>query len=110
MIKSATVSARIDERIKSEAEEIFHQLGIPVSAIINTLCHQIIIQKAIPFPMTLISPPPTLDGMIKEPLDAKLQQSYKHATPVRDARFKMYLLTLKRSMPKGILDKASGGN
>lgn len=63
MIKSATVSARIDENIKSEAEGILQQLGIPVSVVINTLYHQIIIQKAVPFPMTLSSRPSTLESM-----------------------------------------------
>ncbi len=79
MIKSATVSARIDENVKSEAEDILQQLGIPVSVVINTLYHQIIIQKAVPFPMTLTSRPSTLEGMTKEQLDAKLQHSYEQA-------------------------------
>lgn len=79
MIKSATVSARIDENVKSEAEDILQQLGIPVSVVINTLYHQIIIQKAVPFPMTLTSRPSTLEGMTKEQPDAKLQHSYEQA-------------------------------
>lgn len=89
MIKNATVSARIDESVKQEAEAILQQLGIPVSVVINTLYHQIIIQKAVPFPMTLASPPSTLEGMTKEQLDAKLQHSYqqaisRHGRPLED--------------------------
>ncbi|MBR1861345.1 MAG: type II toxin-antitoxin system RelB/DinJ family antitoxin, partial [Lachnospiraceae bacterium] len=34
MVKNATVSARIDEDIKIQAEDILHQLGIPVSVLI----------------------------------------------------------------------------
>ena len=79
MSKSATVSARIDESVKSEAEEILQQLGIPVSVVINTLYHQIIIQKAIPFPMTITSRPSKLESMTKEQLSAKLQHSYEQA-------------------------------
>ena len=79
MIKSATVSARIDENVKSEAEDILQQLGIPVSVVINTLYHQIIIQKAIPFPMTLSPRPSTLEGLTKDQLNAKLQHSYDQA-------------------------------
>lgn len=79
MIKSATVSARIDESVKSEAEKILQQLGIPVSVVINTLYHQIIIQKAIPFQMTLNSRFSTLEGMTQEQLDARLQHSYEQA-------------------------------
>ena len=42
MKKNATVSARIDEDVKNQAEDILRQLGIPVSVVINTLYHQII--------------------------------------------------------------------
>ncbi len=56
MNKEATVSARIDPTVKSQAEDILQQLGIPVSVVINTLYHQIIIQKGIPFPLTNLSP------------------------------------------------------
>lgn len=76
MNKTATVSARIDENLKSEAEEILTQLGIPVSVVINTLYHQIIIQKGIPFPLTLTSRPPVLEGMSEKELSVKLQHSY----------------------------------
>lgn len=79
MLKSATVSARIDESVKTEAEEILQQLGIPVSVVINTLYHQIIIQKAVPFPMTLAARPAALEGLTKEQMDAMLQHSYEQA-------------------------------
>ena len=51
--KTATVSARIDEEIKDEAEGILRLAGIPVSVVINTLYHQIINKKGIPFTLTL---------------------------------------------------------
>ncbi len=53
MAKTATVSARIDEDVKDEAEDILRQLGIPVSVVINTLYHQIINKNGIPFALTL---------------------------------------------------------
>ena len=79
MSKDATVSARIDENVKSQAENILQQLGIPVSVVINTLYHQIILQQGIPFPMTLNKAPITLENMTKAQLDAKLQHSYEQA-------------------------------
>ena len=79
MIKDATVSARIDENVKNQAENILQQLGIPVSVVINTLYHQIIIQRGVPFPLTLNKAPATLEGMTKAQLDAKLQHSYGQA-------------------------------
>ena len=53
MKKNATVSARIDEDVKNQAEDILRQLGIPVSVVINTLYHQIIARNGIPFSITL---------------------------------------------------------
>ena len=77
MIKSATVSARIDENVKTEAEDILQQLGIPVSVVINTLYRQIIIQRAVPFPMMLVPNSKTLGNMTKQQLDDRLQHSYE---------------------------------
>lgn len=79
MVKNATVSARIDEDIKIQAEDILHQLGIPVSVLINTLYHQIIEKNGVPFSITLSKRPVSLEEMSKSELDAKLSSSYKQA-------------------------------
>ena len=79
MIKSATVSARIDENIKCEAEEILQQLGIPVSVVINTLYHQIIIQKGVPFSMTLTNLSMEPENISMDMLNTKLQHPAVHA-------------------------------
>ena len=79
MAKAATVSARMDENLKSEAENILQQLGIPVSVVITTLYRQIVIQRGVPFSMTLAKMPSTLEGMTKAQLDAKLEHSYQQA-------------------------------
>ena len=79
MIKNSTVSARIDENVKTRAENILSQLGIPVSVVINTLYHQIILQNGVPFSLTIPNHPKTLDEMSKAELDAKLQHSYDQA-------------------------------
>lgn len=79
MVKNATVSARIDENIKNQAEDILHQLGIPVSVVINALYHQIIARKGVPFALTLPGQPKSLEEMTNAELDAKLQHSYEQA-------------------------------
>ncbi|MBQ8161138.1 MAG: type II toxin-antitoxin system RelB/DinJ family antitoxin [Clostridia bacterium] len=61
MAKDATVSARIDENIKSQAEDILRELGIPVS-------------------MALTKASKTIEGMTPAELDAELQHSYDHAS------------------------------
>jgi len=79
MVKNATVSARVDENIKNQAEDILHRLGIPVSVVINTLYHQIIARNGVPFSLTLPTQPKSLEEMSKSELDAKLQHSYDQA-------------------------------
>ena len=96
MTKDATVSPRIDENIKSQAENILQQLGIPVSVVINTLYHQIIIQQGVPFPMTLAKTPATLEGMTKAQLDAKLEHSYQQAIARQGRPLKDVMADLER--------------
>lgn len=79
MIKNATVSARIDEGVKNQAEDILRQLGIPVSVVINILYHQIIARNGIPFSLTLPTTPKSLEEMTTSELDSKLQHSYDQA-------------------------------
>ena len=79
MKKNATVSARIDEDVKNQAEDILRQLGIPVSVVINTLYHQIIARNGVPFSITLPPNPRSLDELTQSELDAKLQHSYEQA-------------------------------
>ena len=79
MTKDATVSAQIDETVKNQAEDILKDLGIPVSVVIITLYHQIIILKGIHFPMTLLQTPSSPDGISRTELDARLQHSYDQA-------------------------------
>ena len=79
MIKNATVSARIDETVKNQAEDILKQLGIPVSVVINTLYHQIIARNGVPFSITLPGRPKSLEEMTSSELDAKMQHSYAQA-------------------------------
>ena len=47
--KTATVLARVDPKLKSQAEEILDQLGIPASLMINMLYKQIVLTRGVPF-------------------------------------------------------------
>ena len=48
-MKDSTVSARVENDIKNEAEDILQKLGVPVSVVINSLYRQIIYHHGIPF-------------------------------------------------------------
>ncbi len=75
-MKDATVSARVEYDVKTEAEDILQKLGVPVSVVINSLYRQIIYKHGVPFSLIIPSEPKTLDSLTKEELDAKLQHSY----------------------------------
>lgn len=60
MLKDSTVSAHVETDIKQEAEDILQKLGIPVSVVINSLYHQIIFTKGIPFSLTIPTEPSIL--------------------------------------------------
>ena len=78
-MKDSTVSARVENNIKLEAEDILQKLGVPVSVVINSLYRQIIYHHGVPFSLTIPSDPRTIDAMSDAELDAKLQHSYTQA-------------------------------
>ncbi|WP_461537085.1 type II toxin-antitoxin system RelB/DinJ family antitoxin [Spongorhabdus nitratireducens] len=53
MAKETTVRARIDIELKTEAEEILHQLGLTTSQAINLYFSQIVLQRGLPFGINL---------------------------------------------------------
>ena len=57
MAKSANLYARIEPNVKSEAEAILSQLGIPASNAINMFYKQIILQGGLPFEVKLPAHP-----------------------------------------------------
>ena len=73
-MKDSTVSARVENDVKKEAEDILQKLGVPVSVVINSLYRQIIYRHGIPFSLTIPDEPQTLDAMTDAELDAKLEQ------------------------------------
>ena len=75
-MKDATVSARVEYDVKTEAEDILQKLGVPVSVVINSLYRQIIYRRGVPFSLIVPAEPKTLDNMTQAELDAKLQHSY----------------------------------
>ena len=49
MPKNAYVHARVDKRLKSQADKVLAQLGISTSDLINILLHQVVLTKGVPF-------------------------------------------------------------
>ncbi len=78
-MKDATVSARVEYGIKTEAEDILQKLGIPVSVVINSLYRQIIYRRGVPFSLTIPAEPKTLDAMTEGEFSEKLRHSYQQS-------------------------------
>ncbi len=74
----ATVYARIDTKLKENAEEILSQLGITPSAAIQMLYSQIVLTRSLPLNLHLPSSKPTsIGGMNRAKLDVELLKGVK---------------------------------
>ena len=76
MAKSANLYARIEPNVKSEAEAILSQLGIPASNAINMFYKQIILQGGLPFDVKLPACPIDVGNMTQEEFNAEIQKGF----------------------------------
>ncbi len=97
-MKNATVSARVENDVKQEAESILQNLGVPVSVVINSLYRQIIYRKGIPFPLTVPAIPKTFDTLTADELNAKLQHSYEQSVSGEGRPFSDVFNDLERGL------------
>lgn len=78
-VKSANVSARVEPEVKAEAETIINQLGLSVSAVINSLYKQIILNRGILYSLTIPSEPRVRDEMSRAEFDAMMEMGLTQA-------------------------------
>lgn len=74
MANTSAVYARIDTKLKENAEEILSRLGITPSSAIQMLYSQIVLREGLPFSPRLPQRPTAIGGMTREQLDAELQK------------------------------------
>lgn len=60
-------------------EEIMENLGVPASVVINMLYKQIILTKSIPFTLSLVKRPMTIEEMGKDEFDKMMALGYSEA-------------------------------
>ena len=89
-MKDSTVSARVENNIKNEAEEILQKLGVPVSVVINSLYRQIIYHHGVPFSLTVPADPKTIDTISKTEFNA-FSIAISRLLLVKGVQSKMYL-------------------
>ena len=72
--KSSSIFIRVDPRVKEQAEEVFSDLGLTASSAVNIFYRQVALQRCIPFPLTTISRPVSVDQMTRKEFDAMMQE------------------------------------
>ena len=91
MPKTAMLTARVEPRLKTDAEEILGELGISAGSAITMFYRQIVIHRGLPFSVTLDPQPvPSLDRMTREDIDRELSMGERariegRVTPLEDA-------------------------
>lgn len=71
--KTANVNARVEENVKTKAEDILSAMGIPASVGINMFYRQIIYCHGLPFrPYVPENGPRALSKMAKEEFDSRM--------------------------------------
>ena len=75
MANTSAVYARIDAKLKENAEAILAQLGITPSALIQMTYSQVVLHNGLPFSARIPAKAPTAVGrMTQEQLDAELRK------------------------------------
>ena len=75
MANTSAVYARIDAKLKENAEAILAQLGITPSALIQMTYSQVVLHNGLPFSARIpAKAPPAVGRMTQEQLDAELRK------------------------------------
>ena len=77
--KTANVNVRIQENIKQQAEKILETIGIPRATAIDMFYGQIILNKGIPFSLTIPKSLPAQDDMDEKTFNALMAKGYDQA-------------------------------
>ena len=71
----ATVSTRIDDQVKLEAEKIAEEIGIPLSTAINIFIRRFISEKGFPFSVIATTQSPSHTIIDDHLLDATVKKA-----------------------------------
>ena len=97
MQRTSNVFARVEPEIKSQAEQVLLQLGIPMSNAIGMFLRQIIMHRGIPFDMRLPTHEPVASGALTtEQLNTELEKGYASARSGRHRSLKDVAVDMER--------------
>ena len=78
-VKTANVTARIQPKIKEQAETILERLGIPVSVFIDMTYRQVIMRGGVPFSLDMPDKLAARDTITSEEFDTMMQTGLMQA-------------------------------
>ena len=78
-VKTANVTARIQPKIKEQAETILERLGIPVSVFIDMTYRQVIMRGGVPFSLDIPDKLAARDTITSEEFDTMMQTGLTQA-------------------------------
>lgn len=78
MAKTTNVFARVEPELKTQAESVLEQLGIPMSNAIGMFLKQVVLQRGLPFDVKLpdFAYPVAMGSLSRTELDAELKKGY----------------------------------
>ena len=80
MAKTSNVFARVEPKIKEQAEQVLEKLGIPMSNAVSMFLRQVVLQRGIPFELKLPKEIPLAYGSLtKEQFDAEIAKGIADA-------------------------------
>ena len=74
--KTANMNVRIQEYIKQQAEQILEMIGVPRATAIDMFYRQIILNKGIPFSLTIPKSLPAQDDMDEKTFNVLMAKGY----------------------------------
>lgn len=100
MEKSETLNLRVNPALKSQAEDILRQLGVPMSTAVDMFLKQITLVGGIPFSVTLPKAPESVDAgrMETEAIHEKIQKGLEAAKEGRVRNAKEAFESFRRAL------------
>lgn len=62
-MSSTVFQVRIDENLRQQASEIFHNLGLDMSSAVRLFLNRVVVEQGLPFSMNLKNEQPEFDAI-----------------------------------------------
>lgn len=77
-----TVSARVDDTLKDQAEQIAERIGLNLSSIINVFLRRFVMEQGFPFEVKLSVQPNNIRAMSTSDIERLVREGVRLASPI----------------------------